>query len=319
MERLSARTAALLVVAASALAVAGCGRAAGPKEASRPPGAEALSVQPGRSDAALARLEAERILHEVGEPPGCRRVGRVPTRASSRLSQPLAVPGTPNLAVSTAMCVSSLSPARVIGWYRSHALAGARVSSSGQSDSRGVTTAWMISYAVPSVRVLTDAGPEVSVASLPNGGSVVRIDALVVYSPSKPPSEKIPTDVTRIVIAVTPGHGRRVVRAVVDGTTISRVVSVVNALLRPSYPSNPGGPAVTTTTAREQVKIEFYGTSTGSGRTALLAVVDDHPLLGGETGNVDLSVGGRTQPILLDGGALARLASAITGTHLNRY
>ncbi len=100
----------------------------------------------------------------------------------------------------------------------------------------------MYAYTVPSARVLTEAGPEVSVASLPGGGSVVRIDALVVYSPSKPPSERIPADVTRLVVAVTPERGRRVLRTVVDGTTISRVVSVVDALLRPSYESNPVGP-----------------------------------------------------------------------------
>ena len=177
----------------------------------------------------------------------------------------------------------------------------------------------MYAYTVPSARVLTEAGPEVSVASLPGGGSVVRIDALVVYSPSKPPSERIPADVTRLVVAVTPERGRRVLRTVVDGTTISRVVSVVDALLRPSYESNPGGPAVTVTTAREQVEIEFYGTPPGSGRTSLLATLDEHPLLGGGTGNVVLSVGGRHQPILLDGGGLAHLAGAITGTHLKAY
>jgi hypothetical protein len=174
-----------------------------------------------------------------------------------------------------------------------------------------VTTERSVGYVRPSSGVLTEEGAEISVASLPAGGSVLRIDGLVLYAPGKPDSERVPADVHRLVVAVTPEKGVEVVRTVSSPRAIARVIDIVNRLRRPPYLENPGGPMITEQMAREDLVIRFYGGRQGAD---LLASVDEHPLLGAGTGNVLLWVAGKRQPILQDGtGALARAVSQLAG------
>ena len=68
---------------------------------------------------------------------------------------------------------------------------------------------------------------------------------------------------------------------------------------------------ITLAMEREDVVLRFFGE-----RGALLASVNDHPLLGAGTGNTRMWVGGREGPILLDLGGLARAAAQVTGVRL---
>jgi hypothetical protein len=277
---------------------------------SRSPKVQRLS---GDRDAALARSQARKLRRWVGRPAGCEIASSVPTGTSSSLSSPDSEPLSPYVADSHEYCVITMSPDSVIHWYEVHVPKGASVGGTGTSSSRSGVTEQSVSLDWSPRHALPERGAEISVASLPGGRSVLRIDGLVLYDPAKPASEQVPTAVSRLVISVTPESGATVERTVKSPTAIARVVKIVNDSQRSSYTENPGGVMITAPMGREDVIVRCYG---GADGTVLLASVNEHPLLGEGTGNMLVWVGGKRQPILQDDGALARVASQLTGVRI---
>lgn len=306
-------------IIATAVLAAGCGRFTASKEQqprplSAPPTTSARTVNHvGRNDAVIAAAEARRLLRSAPRPSGCTAVTRVPAGASDRLTSPAAEPASPYVADAHGYCVDSLSAPAVVSWFAAHEPAGAIFSGQGVDSSRSGVDAWSVGYSVKAPPFLPEAEAEVTVARLGSGRSVLRYDGLVLYCPSRPAGETIPSGASRLVVKAETEARRRSTTTITDIGEIATVVTLLNRLERPAYVSNPGGYNITLAMTHEEIALDFYGPA---GHPRLLASVVDRPLLGEGTGNVEVRVGGRPEPVLGGTTRLVREASILTGVRL---
>lgn len=304
-----------MLAVSAAVALGGCATSVTTSGSDRPSpqvvGYSATTATTAPSRSREARAEAVRLRQRTPLPPGCARLPKPPAGVRG-LSTPALEALSPYVVDAKAFCVSALRPAALVGWVAHHEPAGSGSIESG-SGSGGLVT---VGIGWPGTRALPDLESEVTAVPYRHG-SVARIDGLVAYSPRKPASESVPTDVTEAMIAVTPESGARVERWVRERSTLELLVSLVNRCDRSVYTVNPGGPEITTAMAREDVVLHFY--TGGAARRRLAVAVNEHPLLGAGTGDVAVFVGRLHLPVLLDeDGRLAAEASRVTGVSLAR-
>ncbi len=203
------------VIAASALALAGCGTSpvrTGP-DTEQPAGTASTArgtggtTDPGAApahavrDRSAASALAEALLGRLGLPPGAEHTGRAPVSVLERAPE---LPATPDLAQATRFALSTRSVRDTARFFERHPAAGVtpRVDSGVAGGPGGVTERWVdeplgnLPAGVESAQLL------VSVAPLPAGGSGIRVDAQVTWVARRPSSSRVPARDRFAVVSV---------------------------------------------------------------------------------------------------------------------
>ena len=270
----------LSAAACAAVVLSGCGSQ---PFSTRTGAARTSSAGPAASPRQRAIADAARIMASFPRPPGAVRTGPI-----ASLTQPAARPATPDLASLTRWWRVPGQPPGVLAWIRAHLPSGFTPAGTGSGPG-----SWTSMFALPDVPgVLT--GRELTVLAVRDRGqTAIRVDAQVAWLPARPAAERVPPDVTRIIVTPVFGYNpnpraRRLDHAftVTDPARVARIVAVVNGLSRfPdgafSCPAEFGG----------QMRLTFF-TRPGGPVAARLTV----PY--GGCGVVFVRIGGRDMPAL---------------------
>lgn len=176
-----------------------------------------------------ATTDATKILQALTLPPGAQSAPADPS-SSHLLSQPAMAPRTPALVDDRAFWTVPGSPRAVLDWIEGHPPAGSvRDASSSTATSSGITT-MSDGYSFGAVRrIESQRELVVTVAHAPGGGTALRADSQVVWIVTRPRSERIAKDVTKVLI-------KRLERRPVTVATITsparvrQIVKLVNRL-----------------------------------------------------------------------------------------
>ncbi len=300
-DRKAVRRLGLSVALAGIAALGACGSQSPQLESLR----QKSHTAPPATDRQKALAEAERILALLRLPGRATRYMHLPPGAGSRLSQPEAVPGTPDLVDVNGWWVMPRAPQPIIGWFRDHLPAGSTTESSGtQGDEQG-TEGWFLAYQwsgrkgdVDS-RILT-----VEAVSFGRGETAIRADAQVTWIPARPTSEVVPAGARYLTITLNgplgPG-GRARAFVVTSPEKISKIEVAFDAL--PPYP--PG--------------VFHCPADFGSSMELVFRVSKTSPVLAvltaSETGcqEVDVVTGGHREPGFASGGPFVEQVASIVG------
>jgi hypothetical protein len=214
-----------------------------------------------------------------------------------------------------AFWTTGAAPAAVIASVGAHLPPGARSTGSGSSSGNG-SSGVFVSYALPIVDP-SALGPRaliIDAVTLPGGITGVRVDAVVRYLAPRLPSQRIPHAAR--LLDIRTAFGSRVLRSltVTRISQVRRIAAVVDTLpfagglkgIALPCPFIPAAPIVTFT---------FRAAAT---RPALAAVTEaaDTPAGASPCTLTTLTIRGRRDPPLLEGGVLLHRAGAILGVTL---
>lgn len=197
--RTSRRVRRVLIPAAAAALLAGCGSGVGVQTGS-PPTASTLPGPTGttpptsatsavHSRAAAAAL-ARSLLAGAVLPPGARPVQAPPAHALRSANW---TPGTPNLAQATRFATTSRSMAATAAYLQAHRPKGTSPGGTGTATSHGIATDTMVTDVIGGTPFGASSAQLVySVAPLPGGGAGIRVDAQVTWLPAKPAAATVP-------------------------------------------------------------------------------------------------------------------------------
>jgi hypothetical protein len=191
-------------VAVAAIALAGCANgsastADGSAAPAAPAASTAATAQP-TSAGTTAATEADRILATFAPPSGAHRLTSV-ADAQKLLAAPLSGPATPNQVDRVQFWSVTGTPAAVTKAVPKPSGATTSFSTAGgaaNGSAVGVTFGW------PATSVLDTRELQVAAASGPSG-TVLRVDAIVTWLPSRPANTLIPATVTSVTMDTTPG------------------------------------------------------------------------------------------------------------------
>ena len=200
------RVACLLSAAGFAMVLAGCGT----QHAVRDGPHATVSAATG-SPRQRAAADAAHIIASFPQPPGAVRTGLI-----ASLTAPGEGPATtPDIATATQWWRAPGRPQAVLGWIRAHVPAGFTLGGYGSgSYEPGPTAAlshsWTDQFELPPVPgVLTQRWLVVLV--VPDGDqTAIRVDAQVIWLPTRPAAERIPADAR--VVTITPVFGLQPVK-----------------------------------------------------------------------------------------------------------
>jgi hypothetical protein len=202
------------------------------------------------------------------------------------------------------------SPQTVLSWEQAH-LPG-RFTMSGHGTSGSPPAEWQEEFALPAVAgVLSERGLMINAVDAGGGQAALRVDAQVTWLPAKPASERVPAGAKVVTISATPGPmvGAKVPAPVTitNAGTVRRIASLADGL-----PVFPAGTVSCPIEVGKALQLTFRATPGGPP----LAVVS-----AGLTGcqGVRLTVGGKQQPALAGGTALARQVLLIAGLRWTGY
>jgi len=267
------------------------------------------------ADRRAAVAAADALLNGVVLPADARPRASEPSRDAHQLARPLELFFYAAEVDRHAFWTTGAAPAAVIASVGAHVPPGARSTGSG-SSSGNESTSVFVSYALPIVDP-SALGPRaliIDAVTLPGGITGVRADAVVRYLAPRLPAQRVPRAARLLDIRTV--FGSRVLRsltvtrisqvrgvaAVVDGLPFARGLKGI-AL---PCPFIPAAPVVTFT---------FRAAAT---RPALAAVTElaDAPAGASPCTLTTLTIRGRREAPLLEGGVLLQRAGAILGVTL---
>ena len=182
-----------------------------------------------------AQREADRILTTFQPPPGATRVARRPDPVPSGLQGPPIQSAAQTQAVSVAWYSTSQTPDQVLEWVQAHRPTGSSASGGG-SGSAGPS---FLTFAYATL----DSSLIVTPQSGADGRTVVRLDASVVWTPSRASGSKLGYDTPSVSVVTTntlnphttlPATETRTVTASAP-LVVHQVVDLLNAL-QPQIP-----------------------------------------------------------------------------------
>ena len=223
LKRLLAGSAAL-----ACAAVAGCGTATATGGTSTP--ARVLAGQQ-LTPQQQARADAAAILASFVPPPGARKLASAPGADGGVLGHPQMQPQTPDLIDDVAWWqVPGQDPQAVLSWEASHV--SRRFTLSGYGGVGAAFDSWTLP---PVAGVLDNRWLAVTVISDGAGGTDLRAEGEVTYTPARPAGSYIPaTAVHAVVVTAVPGGNDRAKPpaplVVTDPATVRRLVALVNGL-----------------------------------------------------------------------------------------
>ncbi|HEV8063590.1 MAG TPA: hypothetical protein VGP46_02105, partial [Acidimicrobiales bacterium] len=255
----------------------------------------------------LAEAKAEGLLVDLRLPAGATPLSSsAPPSVISVMKQPGQYPGTPYLVDLGRYSVLPMSPSRAAAWLRGHVPVGASILGSG-SASWPTYSVTDLTWQWPAAAPLLSEWMQVAIAQY-GGGSIVRFDAQVVYTPERPASETIPAGIDRVDISVEGAPANRTLQ-VTDEADIENLEAIVARMIRPSMTSQPGGPCISGPEEQEHFSLSFY-----AGKSHQPAVVISGTPWTVGLANVTFAVGPSEQPGLEDtGGDLAAAVAHLAG------
>jgi hypothetical protein len=228
---LAAAAVVFVVLVAAGIVVS---RSNGP--AGRTPTTNATStsttVVPGQDPHRLAaEARAADLLGRVRPGPGWTSVRAAPV---AMLSKPFSTPATPELVQRTAFWIAPGPWASVDSYVEAHPPAGLASSGRGSVGVHGATTlrGFVFGSGGPSGLVRQES-LTFSTAPLADGRVGVRADAQVVWVPTRPADEVVPTAENAVTVTATWGFGsaaHRESRSTHDRATIDALSSLLNGL-----------------------------------------------------------------------------------------
>lgn len=226
----------------AAVAVA-AGAAAGAQASSSgsvPPGGESVAAPAALSSAsdpheAAARREVARILTTFQPPPGAAKASTRPNPVPSGLQGPPLRTAAATQATAVAWYYSSEPPDRVLAWVQTHPPTGSSWSGSGS----GSVVPNFVTFSYPTPQSSLIVTPQ----SGPDGRTIIRLDASVVWNPLRDQTTLLGYGATSVSVITTnklnPQQrlpaAEAVLKTSTDPAVIRQVVDLINAL-RPPIP-----------------------------------------------------------------------------------
>jgi hypothetical protein len=228
------------MAAAASLAAAvlvACAGTASVRTSGRPPQATTSSVPGGKGSAPIdpheleAQARAQQLLALVQPAPGWAPASGAPV---SILAKPGTEPATPDLIDLARFWTTSTSWTDTYAWLQAHPPSGLTLGGTGSSGDRGGTTSRAIGW-VPSTSSasLGNQVVQMNTAPLPDGGTAIRLDVQVIWVPTRPAGEVVPTGATTVQVSATWGSGARaghLSRTFEDAATVHELASLLDGL-----------------------------------------------------------------------------------------
>ncbi|GAA1958589.1 hypothetical protein GCM10009838_13400 [Catenulispora subtropica] len=244
-------------------------------------GAHAASAQADPQGTA-AQDEADRILTTFVPPPGSTKAASRPDPLPPDLNGPPERTAASTRATSTAWYSTSATPAEVLSWLDTHPPTGSTPAGSGAASTGPAFEIFQYSTPHSSLIVTPETGA--------HGRTVIRLDAEVIWTPSRNPDSFVPGGAASVTVST----GSRSATST-DPAKVQRVTQLLNALTPPiggfhSCPMDDGTHVLITLPGHAQADVRATGCGTvvltvpGSpprlfdGGRELLAEVD--PLVG---------------------------------------
>jgi hypothetical protein len=250
-----------------------------------------------------ARAVANRILATLRLPPGARESPSDPS--GSKLAKPGTYPATPDLVDLHQFWRVPGDLQSVFDWIESHPPPGSAGQEGAATGNSGGIVSQYVGYSFLTPRWGGAPAETLLFTGVParGGGSVVRVDAQVVWLLKRPASERIPGGVRAITVTERRSTGSPSGPwTVTDGARVQDAVAIVNRL-----PAAQPGPAACPNDSGPWVTLVF---STPRKRLAT-AYVDGGGCLG-----VNLWIGGRREHALQGSPSLIRTLSSALGISL---
>ncbi|HVN50273.1 MAG TPA: hypothetical protein VMT43_02510 [Acidimicrobiales bacterium] len=230
---LAAAVIVFVALVGAAVVVSRPSRPAGRTPTTRPT-STSTTIAPGQDPhRTAAEAAAAALLTRVRPGLGWTRVAAAPVAI---LAKPLETPMTPNLVQRTRFWVAPATWRDVDAYITSHAVPGVVSGGSGSTSDHGVTTARGIDFGPAGFSTepgLRQQWLRFETAQLADGRVGVRADAQVIWIPSRPASEAVPTGEAAVTITATWGFGTGAghqTRTIHDRTTIDGLASLLNSL-----------------------------------------------------------------------------------------
>ncbi len=244
--------------------------------------------------------DAEARLASLDLPPGTESVSAKPPGADPELNGPPLEPATPNLVDRGAWWVVPGVPAEVLAWFRAHPPAGAALNGGGSgANARTGTEFQYLQIAWPPLPNVDQRLVLVSVTSLADANTALRVDSQAVWVIPHPASERIPAAARLLEVEWQGPRGHVLIRRTSNPRFIRSLVALLDSLpvvqpgvvyACPAMPANP--PTVT---------LRFRARRGGP----LLAEATQ-ALPPGICSGMSLRIAGRPQPVLEGAGAVIR-------------
>jgi hypothetical protein len=209
-----------------------------------------------------ATNDAQGLLGLVHVAPGWAPAASAPT---PWLTQPVSDPATPNLVDRYQLWTTPGTVEAVQAWVGAHPPTGSRPAGSATGSQNGtlVETGLTFGYS-PTAGHFESRQLIVATSPLPRGGSGIRVDAQVVWFPSRPAAEMVPGAVTGVTATVfrrgSPGAGSSETVIATATFTDHRVVTFLAGIVDSLPTAVPGArscPADTGT--NPQLELAFSG------------------------------------------------------------
>jgi hypothetical protein len=141
---------------------------------------------------AAAQSEADRIITTFQAPPGAVVVNQRPTPVPSGLGGPPERPAAATVATTVAWYSTTQTPAEVLAWVQDHRPTGSAPAGSGSGSSGPSFVSF--SYPTPQSSLI------VTPATGADGRTVIRLDATVIWTPSRNPSTKLADNAPSVTV-----------------------------------------------------------------------------------------------------------------------
>jgi hypothetical protein len=191
------------------------------------------SGDPARMDPATVRREAlhdvERRLGLAKPPPEARRISEAPK--GSRLGSPGVTIPSRNFLDKERIWAVPGTPSDALGWVEAHPPGGLPVKFRSSFSSRGKTISTEVGFEwKPLPRRVTSRYLYFTVASAPEGGTLLRVDSQGVWVFPHPADEVIPPSARLLTVLRDPERGPSTRQLVTDVLEVRRLAGLIDRL-----------------------------------------------------------------------------------------
>lgn len=282
--------------------------------------AQAGSDQPvhsARANRRAAVTDATGLLTRLTLPAGAAPLTAEPAGDHGTLARPAITLGPKDLVDRHAWWRVPGSPASVEAFIRRHLPHGATWAGGGSSSGGGAPSLQFATLGWRPIRqVAGDRDLVVGLVALPGGSTGVRVDAEVQWLVPRPAGERIPSGARVLGVTVAaPGAAPLLTRTVTARRRVNAVAAAIDRLpiVQPYGPL----PCPMMPAREPEVTFTFRATTTGP-VLARASEPDDPSADGGPCFGMALSIRGRSEPALDDGGTVILTAQRLLGVTLER-